>query len=193
MRAAPKYLLPTLAASLTLAACGSSTYSSPGSATSAASSSPPSSSAASSAATTVKTASNATLGATVLTDAHGMTIYRLSGEQAGRFICTNAACLQAWHPVRPAAAGASASGSVGSLASVKRPDGTAQLTYTGMPLYTFAGDRQPGDAKGQGFKDVGTWNAVTVSSTGTGAGTGAATTTKTAPAQEPMPSKSGGY
>jgi hypothetical protein len=32
-----------------------------------------------------------------------------------------------------------------------------------MPLYTFAQDQHPGDAKGQGFKDVGTWSAVTVS------------------------------
>ncbi len=41
---------------------------------------------------------------------------------------------------------------------------TVQVTYKGMPLYSFAEDTQPGDAKGQGIKDVGTWSAVTVSS-----------------------------
>lgn len=35
------------------------------------------------------------------------------------------------------------------------------MTYKGMPLYTFAEDTAPGQAKGQGIKDVGTWNAVT--------------------------------
>jgi hypothetical protein len=38
------------------------------------------------------------------------------------------------------------------------------VTYKGMPLYTFAQDRAPGEANGQGFKDVGTWGAVTASS-----------------------------
>jgi predicted lipoprotein with Yx(FWY)xxD motif len=138
----------------------------------------------------VKTASNSTLGATVLTDASGMTLYRLSGEQAGKFICTNAGCLQVWHPVK--ASGTSVpSGSVSSLGTVKRPDGSEQVTYKGMPLYTFASDQQPGDAKGQGLKDVGTWNAVTVASAG-------AAKPAPAPAAEsgaqPAPEKSsGGY
>jgi predicted lipoprotein with Yx(FWY)xxD motif len=134
----------------------------------------------------VRTASNATLGATVLTDAHGMTLYRLSGEQNGKFICANSTCLGVWHPVSASAAG-SASGSVASLGTVKRPDGTEQVTYKGMPLYTFTGDHQPGEANGQGLKDVGTWNAVTPS-----ASSGAATT-QSAPAQQTSTSQSGGY
>ena len=109
----------------------------------------------------VKTASNAPLGATVLIDAQGMTLYSLSAEQGGKFICTSTACTQVWHPL--IASGGTPSGSVGSLGTVKRPDGAVQVTYKGMPLYTFAGDR-PGEAKGQGLKDVGTWSAVTVSS-----------------------------
>jgi hypothetical protein len=32
-----------------------------------------------------------------------------------------------------------------------------------MPLYTFVNDTKPGDAKGQGFKNVGTWRAVPAS------------------------------
>ena len=58
--------------------------------------------------------------------------------------------------------GRTPSGGVGSLGTVKRPDGTEQVTYKGMPLYTFAQDQKPGDAGGQGIKDVGTWTAVTV-------------------------------
>ena len=50
-----------------------------------------------------------------------------------------------------------------SLSTVKRPDGRSQVAYKGGPLYTFAQDRKPGDMKGNGFKDVGTWRVVTVS------------------------------
>ena len=46
----------------------------------------------------VKSASNAALGATILTNAQGITLYRLSGEQNGKFICTSSGCLQVWHP-----------------------------------------------------------------------------------------------
>ena len=47
------------------------------------------------------------------------------------------------------------------LDTIKRPDGRTQVRYRGLPLYTFNNDRKPGDAKGQGFKDVGTCLAAT--------------------------------
>ncbi len=181
MSASPKLLLlAPVAASLALAACGSS---SSGSTSSASNTSATSS--AQSSATVVKTASNAAVGGTVLTTAQGLTLYRLSGEQGGKFICTSSECLQVWHPVTVTAA-VTPSGSVASLSTVKRPDGTLQVTYKGLPLYTFAADRQPGEAKGQGIKDVGTWNAVTVTTTGTSAGSSATPTTST-------PEKHSGY
>jgi hypothetical protein len=37
------------------------------------------------------------------------------------------------------------------------------VTYKGKPLYTFAGDQKAGDAKGEGFKDVGVWHAAALS------------------------------
>ena len=90
--------------------------------------------------------------------AQGMTLYHLSGEQKGKFICTSSACLQVWHPLTVTAASTPA-GSV-ALATAKRPDGSLQVTYKGAPLYTFAQDQTPGQANGQGLKDVGTWSAV---------------------------------
>jgi predicted lipoprotein with Yx(FWY)xxD motif len=204
MRLALKIVVPAVLASVVLSACGSSSKgsSSSSSASAAASSSPATTTSAASsegAPSVVKTASNATLGATVLADARGMTLYRLSAEHGGKFICTSAACLQVWHPVS-ASAGSSPSGSVGSLGLVKRPDGTEQVTYKGMPLYTFAQDQKPGDAKGEGIKDVGTWNAVRTSAS-SAASAPATTSTESAPAAaapqtstpaEP-PAKSGGY
>jgi predicted lipoprotein with Yx(FWY)xxD motif len=170
MRSISKSLLPALAASLTLAACGGSSY---GTGSSSGSSSSSSSSQSSSATALVKTASNATLGATVLTDAQGMTLYSLSAEQGGKFICSNSACTQLWHPLT--AAGGAAPSGVSSLGTIARPDGTKQVTYRGMPLYTFAQDQRTGDAKGQGFKDVGTWSAVTVGAAAAGGATTGAT------------------
>jgi predicted lipoprotein with Yx(FWY)xxD motif len=130
--------------------------------------------------TSVKTASNSSLGGTVLVDAQGMTLYSLSAEKGGKFICANSSCEALWHPL--AATGGTPTG-VESLGTVKRPDGQEQVTYKGMPLYTFAQDTKPGDAKGQGFKDVGTWSAV-MSSASSSSAPSTSTTTKTS---------SGGY
>ena len=109
----------------------------------------------------MKTASNSKLGATILVDSSGMTLYALTGESSGKFICTAKSCLAVWHPLA-VSAGATPSG-VSSLGVVKRPDGTEQVAYNGRPLYTFTPDTRPGEASGQGLKDVGTWSAVTVS------------------------------
>jgi predicted lipoprotein with Yx(FWY)xxD motif len=180
VRASMKFILPTLAASLLLSACGSSSSSS-GSAAASAQSASASTNASS--ATTVKTASSAALASTVLVNAQGMTLYRLSGEHAGKFICTSAVCLQNWHPLT-VSSGAKPSGSVGSLGVVKRPDGTQQVAYKGMPLYTFVADQAPGQVKGQGLKDVGTWNAIR---------TGAATASKPATSSTSTSSSTGSY
>ncbi|MHB8532834.1 MAG: COG4315 family predicted lipoprotein, partial [Solirubrobacteraceae bacterium] len=107
----------------------------------------------------VKTAANSSLGGAVLVDGRGMTLYALSAERAGRFICASSACTSIWHPL---AASGAPSGSVGSLGTVKRPDGSEQVTYAGKPLYTFGRDTSPGQVGGQGIKDVGTWSAIRV-------------------------------
>jgi len=113
----------------------------------------------------VKTATSPSLGKAVLVNAQGMTLYALSGEGGGKFICTGSACEGVWHPLT-VAAGAAPSGTVSSLSVVKRPNGTTQVTYEGMPLYTFAQDHAAGEANGQGVKDVGTWSAVSAGGEG---------------------------
>jgi predicted lipoprotein with Yx(FWY)xxD motif len=195
MRSTVKYLLPAVLASLTLAACGgSSKTTSASSQTNAAATSP--SSGASSSGTSaaadavIKTASNSTLGATVLTNSAGMTLYALSGERAGKFICTASSCTAIWHPVG-ASGTTTPSGSVSSLGTVKRPDGTEQVTYKGMPLYTFARDQQPGQANGQGIKDVGTWSAVRTGAAATAAKSAAPAPATPSPTSESESSSSG--
>ncbi len=157
MPAPIKLILPTVAASLLLAACGSSSSSTTNTTTT--SNASPAAQTSSSAAI-VKTGSSS-LG-TILVNGSGMTLYHLSGETTGKFICTSSGCTAVWHPLT-VSAGATPSGQVSSLGVVKRPDGTTQVTYKGEPLYTFASDQHAGETKGQGFKDVGTWTVITAS------------------------------
>lgn len=95
---------------------------------------------------------------TVLTNLKGMTLYSLSVEKNGRFICTGS-CTKTWPPLL-VAAGTKPKGPV-TLGTIKRPEGKIQVTFKGLPLYTFDGDSKKGEANGEGIKDVGTWHAVT--------------------------------
>ena len=108
----------------------------------------------------VMTAKNKALGKTILVNRRGHTLYSLSAERHGRFICKNAACLSLWTPL-VIRKGVKPTG-VSGLGTVRRPDGRTQVTYRGGPLYTFKQDRKPGDIKGNGFRDVGTWRVVLV-------------------------------
>jgi predicted lipoprotein with Yx(FWY)xxD motif len=125
----------------------------------------------------VKTATNKTLGKKILVNRKGMTLYSLSVERKGKFICTDMTCLSLWKPLT-IAKGVVASGAA-HLTAVMRPDGRRQVAYRGGPLYTFAEDKHPGDVKGNGFKDVGVWRAAAVSGS--------------APAPPPTTTDSGGY
>ena len=120
------------------------------------------------------------LGKKVLVTRAGMTLYSLSAETHGRFICKDKTCTSVWHPL-VVAHGTPPTGA-SHLATVKRPDGRTQVTFEGKPLYTFAEDKKPGQAKGEGFKDVGTWHVASISST-----------SKPAPAQPMNQSQGGGY
>jgi predicted lipoprotein with Yx(FWY)xxD motif len=108
----------------------------------------------------VSTAHNARLHATVLVNRSGHTLYHLSVEHKGHFICTDSTCLSVWKPL-VVPNGTKPTGKV-ALGTVRRPDGRLQVTYRGEPLYSFVQDTKRGDAKGQGFRDVGVWRAATV-------------------------------
>ena len=173
MRTSLKFLITVLAAAGALAGCGSSSKTTSATSSAATPATPATSSQPSSA--IVKTASNAKLGRTILVDAHGMTLYSLSAERGGKFICAGSPCTQVWHPLT----GSTGAAHLASLGTVKRPDGSGQVTYKGMPLYTFAQDHAAGEANGQGLKDVGTWAAVRAGSSSGGAATTSPATSST--------------
>jgi predicted lipoprotein with Yx(FWY)xxD motif len=115
---------------------------------------------AESAAALVRTASNKKLHHRILVNRRGHTLYALSAEKRGRFICTDRSCLSFWTPLE-IAPGRRPTG-VRSLGTVRRPGGQTQVTYRGRPLYTFNDDHRRGAIGGEGFRDVGVWHAVVV-------------------------------
>jgi predicted lipoprotein with Yx(FWY)xxD motif len=144
------FILPIGAGLLLLAACGGS---STGSTTTGAGSSGSSASSPNTAAAVLKTAMTAP--GTVLTTADGKTVYMFEPDKADKSAC-NGACLAEWpivaapNPLPGQPAGVSA-----KLGVLMRPDGTRQLEIAGRPLYTFAGDKVSGDAKGQKLEAFG--------------------------------------
>jgi len=55
-------------------------------------------------------------------------------------------------------------GLTGTFSTITRSDGSTQATYDGHPLYTYVGDKSPGQAKGNGLNaSGGVWHEVTVS------------------------------
>ena len=115
-------------------------------------------------------------------NAQGLTLYHWKGETTSSLQCSGG-CLSTWIPLQVGGGGSPTGGMhvTGKLESFTRSDGGGtQVTYNGMPLYTYTGDSNPGDANGQGLSGV--WFAVTPSMTATGTGAG------------PKPSSSGyGY
>jgi predicted lipoprotein with Yx(FWY)xxD motif len=142
-------LLALGAAAAVLAACSSSGTSSSGSATS------------SPAAATTGGLKTTTIGsATVLTNAKGFTLYSFAPDTPTKSNC-NGACAKFWPPVKGAL---SASGVKGTFGTIKRSDGSIQASFDGHPLYTYVGDKAPGQAKGNGLNlSGGVWHEVTTS------------------------------
>jgi predicted lipoprotein with Yx(FWY)xxD motif len=100
-------------------------------------------------------------GVTVLTNAQGFTLYRFAPDTPTRSTCYGT-CAGYWPPVTgtPTAG----PGVPGTLGTIRRSDGTTQITYNGHPLYTYVGDTAPGQAFGNNLNlNGGLWHEMTVS------------------------------
>ena len=167
------------AAVLALAACASSSSSS---SSPAAQSSTPAAAAGSSSSSAAATGnmvlSRTISGTMVLTNSQGMTLYWFGPDTSTTSNC-NGQCATYWPPVTgPVTAGP---GVTGTLGTITRSNGTKQATYDGHPLYTYVGDKAPGQATGNGLNlSGGVWHEVTVSGSA-------------APAASASSSSAGGY
>jgi len=146
-----RMVAPTVAAAILLAACGTGSKAYGGGGTG-------------SGASTVATRSVPGLGG-VLASRAGFTLYHLTTEVNGSIQCTGG-CASTWPPLLAPGGKAPAppAGVTGTFATVKRPDGAVQVTFDGMPLYTYSGDSGPQQANGQGIGGV--WFAVTSAAQG---------------------------
>jgi len=156
-----------LVAAVMVAAGCSSSSSSPGSTQPAAPASSAnggygaaSSSAQASAAAAAVKAGTSARGA-ILTDATGRALYLFEKDTSGKSACYGA-CVQGWPPLLTTGTPMPAAGaSISLLGTVKRTDGTVQVTYAGHPLYYFVQDTKPGEITGEGLQAFGAgWDLI---------------------------------
>ena len=92
----------------------------------------------------------------IVVDSRGHTLYLFEKDRRGASACSGA-CLVYWPPLLTGGAPAATKGARPSLlGSIRRADGTRQVTYAGHPLYLFSGDARRGQTNGEGLKDFGT-------------------------------------
>jgi predicted lipoprotein with Yx(FWY)xxD motif len=99
-------------------------------------------------------------GVTLLTNANGLTLYWFAPDTTAKSVCYGS-CAAYWPPVigHPTAG----PGVTGQLGTITRTGGATQATYDGHPLYTYIGDRAPGQASGNNINlNGGLWHDVPV-------------------------------
>jgi predicted lipoprotein with Yx(FWY)xxD motif len=94
----------------------------------------------------------------VLANAAGRPLYLLTNEKPGVIKCTGS-CTKRWKPLVVKGKPTAGAGTKASLlGTVRRSDGTSQVTYNKHPLYAYSGQ---GLASGVGLKSAGgTWYLV---------------------------------
>jgi predicted lipoprotein with Yx(FWY)xxD motif len=159
------------ALALTMSACASSASSSSGTAANT----PAAGGNSSSAAAGGSTVTEKSIGSEqVLVDSSGMVLYWFAPDTSTKSNCSGQ-CATYWPPVKgPLTAG---SGVTGTLGTITRSDGTKQATYDGHPLYTYIGDKSPGQNTGNGKNlSGGLWWEMTVSGSTPAANAGSTAT-----------------
>src|ERR1700761_4042081 len=113
----------------------------------------------------------------VLTNAQGDTLYWYSKDtKDGPSTCTGS-CATAWPMVAGQAVAASGVKLAGELGTVTDAGGVMQATYNGYPLYTYAGDKTPGQTAGN--DEGGVWHVISGSALTAAAGMSSPSPTKT--------------
>ena len=130
---------------------------------------------------TVLKMTNANFGP-ILTNAKGFVLYTYTADKPGGVGCTGS-CLKLWPPLLlpPGVTHPIAGPGVSGLGTFVRPEGT-EVTYQGLPLYTYLPDTRPGQVTGQDVVDSGgTWILATIGSPAAAATTAPSTASSTNP------------
>ena len=98
---------------------------------------------------------------TIIVDSEGRTLYDFHKDEGASSACYGA-CAGAWPPLLTEGEPQAEAGAMANqLGTTKRKDGTVQVTYAGWPLYTYVGDKAPGEANGNDIDQFGAeWYAL---------------------------------
>jgi predicted lipoprotein with Yx(FWY)xxD motif len=91
----------------------------------------------------------------VLANGNGRTLYVYVDDLLTKAssACTGD-CANDWPPAFVSGKVVLAKGVTGHVGTITRSNGLHQLTIDGRPLYTFSGDRAPGDLRGNGIGNI---------------------------------------
>ena len=99
----------------------------------------------------------------ILVTSSGMTLYTFAIDQAGVSRCESSSCVAYWPPYTASAQPVVAPQVEGKIGLITRSDGTMQLTFNEMPLYTFIADKKPGDVQGDNVNQFGgLWHVAAI-------------------------------
>ena len=107
----------------------------------------------------VLTAQNSNLGF-VLAETNGQVVYEYSKDTKGSMPTCTGSCAQIWVPVTGNPVASQASTGLGQLGTVTDANGAKQVTYNGMPLYSYKGAKSLSTI-GQGMG--GEWHVIKLS------------------------------
>jgi predicted lipoprotein with Yx(FWY)xxD motif len=128
----------------------------------------------------------------VLVNSRGHTLYLFRKDRNDKSACTGT-CAQFWPPLLnrgKASAGPGVKASM--LGTIRRSNGSLQVTYNRHPLYSYTLDKRAGQTNGEAILAFGAkWYAV--SSRGAAVLTAAATTTTSSTTTSPYPTTTSPY
>jgi predicted lipoprotein with Yx(FWY)xxD motif len=96
---------------------------------------------------------------TVLASSQGMTLYYYSVDKphSGMSACSGS-CASTWPPLTGTVQAPGGVTLPGAIGSITRQGGVHQVTINGYPVYTYVGDKSPGQVTGNGM--AGEWHVI---------------------------------
>ena len=98
----------------------------------------------------------------ILVTGGGATLYDFGPDTPHHSACLNDGCVFQWPPLLqngPITAGHGVQRNL--IGTLRRPDGSTQISYGGHPLYTYNNDVQPGMVTGQALdQNGGLWYVI---------------------------------
>ncbi len=129
----------------------------------------------------------------VLAGSKGLTLYYFTKDKphSGKSACFGS-CLKAWPALAAPVKAPAGARMPGPMGTIRRGNGTVQVTINGYPIYYYVGDKAPGQIAGNGVE--GAWHIIKVKlKKGSTASTGNQATTAPKVTTTPATGGGGGY